>query len=158
MRLAFKKRTSSQQGFALVTALMACALLFALAMLILQLSTGDLQVSARNVGDKKAVIAAEVGLQRVLSVFDPANLPSATNVAVDAANDPNSVYSYTAPTPPTSGPASVPLTGFSIGGGQSWGQTRYETTVTGQNTRFNTSVQVDVGLGYGPVEISTMSR
>jgi Tfp pilus assembly protein PilX len=49
-----RKRPSSEQGFALVTALMACAILFALAMLVLNLSTSDLKVSARNVGDKKA--------------------------------------------------------------------------------------------------------
>lgn len=158
MRLAHRKRPSSEKGFALVTALMACAILFALAMLIIQLSTGDLKVSARSVGDKKASIAAEAGVQKVLSSFDPENRPSATTVAVDATNAPGSVYSFSAPAPPTSGPAFAPMTGYSIGGGQSWGQTRYGTTITGRNTRYDASVQVDVGIGYGPVEISTMSR
>lgn len=161
MRLANRKRPSSEQGFALVTALMACVILFALAMLILQLSTGDLQVSARNLGDKKASIAAEAGLQQVLTSYNPESPPSATNAPVDATNDPTSVYSFAAPTPPPSDsgrPASTPLTGYSIGGGQSWGQTRLETTITGQNTRYGASVQVSVGIGYGPVEISTMSR
>lgn len=139
-----------------MTALMACALLFALAMLILQLSTGDLQVSAKNVGDKKAAIAAEAGVQQVLTSFDPENPPSATNAPVDAANDPSSVYSFATPAPPTSGPAFAPLAGYSMGGGKSWGQTRYGTTITGQNTRYGANVQVDVGIGYGPVEISTM--
>jgi hypothetical protein len=46
--------------------------------------------------------------------------------------------------------------GYSIGGGKFWGQTRFETTITGQNTRYETQVQVRVGIGYGPVEISTM--
>jgi hypothetical protein len=157
-----KTRLSSEKGFALVTAIMACAILFALAMLILQLSTGDLRVSSRSVGDKKASIAAETGVQRVLTGFDPVTLPSElTPVPVDSANDPSSVYSFAAPAPPSkeSGiPAFAPLTGYSIGGGQSWGQTRYGTTITGQNTGYSTRVQVDVGIGYGPVEISTMSR
>jgi len=30
--------------------------------------------------------------------------------------------------------------------------------VTGRNTAYNTSVTIDVEVGYGPVEISTMSR
>ena len=157
MRLVHRK-PPSEKGFALVTALMACAILFALAMLILKLSTGDLQVSARNVGDKKASIAAEAGVQQVLTSFDLDNPTSATNVVVDADNAPGSVYSFTTPTAPTSGSAFAPLTGYSIGGGQSWGQVRMGTTITGQNTRYGTSVQVNVGLGYGPVEISTMSR
>jgi hypothetical protein len=156
-----KTRLSSEKGFALVTAIMACAILFALAMLILQLSTGDLRVSSRSVGDKKASIAAETGVQRVLTGFDPENPQPAVNVAVDTANDPSSIYSFAAPAPPSkdSGiPSFATLAGYSIGGGQSWGQTRYGTTITGQNTVYATSVQVDVGIGYGPVEISTMSR
>jgi len=164
MQSASRKRPSPEEGekgFALVTALMACALLFALAMLIIQLSTGDLQVSAGSIGDKKATIAAETGVQEVLTRFDPANPPSATNIPVDAVNAPGSVYSYSAPTPPPANsgrPAFAAMRGYSIGGGQSWGQTCYETTITGtaQNARY--SMQVDVGIGYGPVEISTMSR
>jgi hypothetical protein len=161
MGLINQTRLSSEKGFALVTAIMACAILFALAMLILQLSTGDQRVSSRSVGDKKASIAAETGVQRVLAGFDPESPPSAANVPVDSANDASSVYSFAAPAPPSkeSGiPAFSPLTGYSIGGGQSWGQTRYGTTITGRNTSYSTSVQLDVGIGYGPVEISTMSR
>jgi hypothetical protein len=45
-----------------------------------------------------------------------------------------------------------------MGGAQKWGQSRYSATVTGKNTAFNTSVTVDVEFGYGPIEISTMSR
>lgn len=160
MQLPHRTRLSSEKGFALFTAIMACGILFALAMLILQLSTGDLRVSARSVGDKKASLAAEAGVQRVLASYDPEIPPSAANTPVDDANAPGSVYSFDAPTPPTSGPTSAPMMGYSIGGGQSWGQTRYRTTITGRNTRYipPTSVQVDIGIGYGPVEISTMSR
>lgn len=153
-----RKISSSDQGFALVTALMACVILFALAMLILNLSTGDLKVSSKNVGEKKAAIAAEAGIQQVLTSFDPASPPSATNVPVDNVNAPGSVYSFTAPTLPTSGPAFSPMKGYSIGGGQQWGQRRYVGSVTGQNTSYNSQVTIDVGMGYGPIEISTMSR
>jgi Tfp pilus assembly protein PilX len=160
MRSTNRKKLSSEKGFALFTALMACGILFALAMLILQLSTGDLRVSARSVGDKKASLAAEAGVQRVLASYDPENPPSASNTPVDAANAPGSVYTFAPPAAPTSGPTFAPMTGYAIGGGQSWGQTRYGTTITGRNTSYipPTSVQVDVGIGYGPVEISTMSR
>ena len=139
-----RKRPSSEQGFALVTALMACAILFALAMLVLTLSTGDLKVSARNVGDKKASIAAEAGIQQVLTIFDPENLPSATTVPVDAVRAPGSVYSFSTPVhlPNDSGPCPV---GYDC---SIWAQKRYRATITGQNTRYNTKVEVDVGIGY----------
>jgi Tfp pilus assembly protein PilX len=152
MRSTHRKKPSSEKGFALVTALMACAILFALAMLIIQLSTGDLRVSAKSVGDKKASIAAEAGIQQVLnSSVHPRDLPRAENVAVDADNAPGSDYSYATPTPPSrqSGRAAfAPLTGYSIGGNKSWGQARLETRITGRNTRYGASVQVDLGIGY----------
>ncbi len=160
MRSANKKQLSSEKGFALVTAILACVILFALAMLVIQLSTGDLRVSARTVGDKKAMMAAESGIHRMMQNFDPQNLAAsaAANVQVDATNDPNSVYTIGTPGNPSSGPTFLPLAGYSIGGGQSWGQRRYVVTVTGQNTSYNTRVDIATGVGYGPIEISTMSR
>jgi hypothetical protein len=130
-------------------------------MLILQLSTGDLKVSARNVGDKKAAIAAEAGVHRLMQNFDPENMAAAqvTNAQVDPlAADPKSRYTISSVGLPTSGPAVLPLKGYSIGGGQQWGQRRYVGSVTGVNTGYNSSVTIGVGMGYGPIEITTMSR
>jgi Tfp pilus assembly protein PilX len=160
MRLANRKRPSSERGFALVTALMACAILFALAMLIIQLSIGDLQVSSKNVGDKKAAIAAEAGVHRLMRNFDPENMAAAqVNAAqVNAAADPNSRYTIGSVGRPASGPDALPLKGYSIGGGQQWGQRRYMGSVTGVNENYKSAVTIDVGIGYGPIEITTMSR
>jgi Tfp pilus assembly protein PilX len=173
MRLHNKQRRSAERGFALVTALIACVILFALAMLVIQLSTGDLRVSAKSVGDKKAASAAETGIHRAMQNFNPQNLADAAITAttlnainingvyylqVDATNDPNSVYTISIPTLPASGPAFVPLTGYSIGGGQSWGQRRYVVNVEGRNTAYGTQVDLQAGIGFGPIEISTMSR
>jgi Tfp pilus assembly protein PilX len=160
MRLINKTRLSSEKGFALITAIMACAILFALAMLILQLSTSDLQVSSKNVGDKKASGAAETGIHRMVQSFNPQNLAASavTSVQVDPANDPASVYTISTPTLPTFGPAFLPMTGYAIGGGQSWGQRRYAVNVMGRNTSYNTQVTINTGVGFGPIETSTMSR
>jgi len=173
MRLRNKKKRTGERGFALVTALIACLILFALAMLIIHLSTGDLRVSSKSVGDKKAMSATETGIHRMMQTFDPQNLantaiisttPNAINISgvyylqVDATNDPNSVYTIAAPTLPASGPAFLPMTGYSIGGGQSWGQRRYQVAVGGRNSTYGTKVDIQTGIGYGPIEISTMSR
>jgi hypothetical protein len=157
-----KKRASSEKGFALATALMACAILFALAILIIQLSTGDLRVSSETVGDKKASSAAETGIHRLMMNFDPANTAAAgaTNVQVDAAADPKSRYSISNVRSPGAGegPSTMPLSGYAIGGGQQWGQTVFLARVKGENTAYKSSVEIDVGMGFGPIEISTMSR
>jgi len=151
---------ASEKGFALVAAILACVILFALAMLVIHLSTQDIRSSAKNVGDKKASAAAETGIHQMMNNFDPQNLGGSaqTNVQVDSTNDPNSRYTIGTPTRPTTGPAFLPMTGYSIGGGQSWGQSRYIVDVTGRNTAYDTTVTIGTGFGYGPIEISTMSR
>ena len=137
---------------------MACVILFALAILIINLSTSDLRVSSKSVGQKKALSAAETGIHRMIQNFNPQNLAASTstNVQVDATNDPASVYTIGQPGPPTSGPLFLPMTGYSIGGGQTWGQRRYVVNVDGRNTAYDTKVTIQTGVGYGPVEISTM--
>lgn len=150
----------SRSGFALVTAILAIMILLALGYLAISVTTGDLKITSRVVGEKKALSAAETGIHRLIQNFDPANMAGtlASNVQVDAAADSASRYSVTSVGVPASGPSSLPLKGYSIGGGQQWGQRRYSGSVTGVNTNYGSSVQIDVGMGYGPIEITTMSR
>lgn len=150
----------SERGFALIAALLANLILLAVGIVAINLSTQDIRISMKMVGEKKAMAAAESGIHALTQNFDPANLTGSalTNVQVDATNDPNSRYTVAAPTPPTTGPTVLPMAGYSIGGGQMWGQERFDTTVTGTNTAYNATVQIDIGLGFGPIEITTMYR
>ena len=149
-----------RQGFALVTAILAIMILMALGFLALSVTTGDLKITARVVGEKKALSAAEAGIHRLMQNFDPVNLTGAqaTSVQVNAAADPKSRYTISSVGRPASGPDALPLRGYSIGGGQQWGQRRYVGSVTGVNENYKSSVTIDVGMGYGPIEITTMSR
>ncbi|HOG17836.1 MAG: hypothetical protein A4E73_03710 [Syntrophaceae bacterium PtaU1.Bin231] len=149
-----------EKGFALVTAILAIMILMALGIMAVTMTTGDLKISTRVVGEKKAMSAAETGIHRLMQNFDPANMAGAevTNVQVDSATDPASRYTISSVGRPATGPEMLPLSGYSIGGGQQWGQRRYVATVTGVNTNYNSSVQIDTGMGYGPIEISTMLR
>ena len=149
-----------RKGFALVTAILAIMILMALGFLAISVTTGDLKITARVVGEKKAMIAAETGIHRLMQNFDPVNMAGAevTDAPVNAAADPKSLYTISSVGLPASGPAVLPLKGYSIGGGQQWGQRRYVCSVTGVNENYNSSVTIDVGMGYGPIEISTMSR
>ena len=152
-----------EKGFALVAALLAIWILTSVVMLVFALSTQDIRISSRLVGEKKAFSATEAGVHLFMQSFDPTNLSASvvSNVQVDATNDAESRYSVMQPPSgcrPISGPATLPLPGYAIGGGQQWGQDRYNVRVTGTNTRYSTFVSVDIGAGYGPVEITTAYR
>lgn len=160
MRLS-RKRTfvgQSQKGIALVTAILACAILLALGLLVFELSTGDVRVSARAVADKKALSAAESGIHLLMQNFDPSNRSGISLQQVDPDTDPTTVFSYGPQVTPPTGPPFLPMAGYSIGGGQSWGQQRYEVMVVGESPHYNARVQIETGIGYGPVDISTISR
>lgn len=146
-------------GFAMIVALLANLVLLAFCFLSVWVATKDIRISSRMYGEKMALDAAESGIHKLIANFDPSNLAASAcaNVQVDPLNG-NSSYSATQPARPTTGPSSLPLPGYSIGGGQQWGQTRYVTTVTGTNTKYNSSVEIEVSIGYGPIEITTMSR
>jgi hypothetical protein len=156
-----KIKSQKKNGFALIAALMAIWILTAVGILVFTISTQDIRISGRLVGEKKAFSAAEAGVHRLSQTLDPANLSASavSNQVVDSTNDPASLYTIGTPTlPPPSRPSSLPLPGYAIGGGQQWGQELFEARVTGTNTRYNSMVQVDTGLGYGPIEIATVYR
>jgi hypothetical protein len=133
------------QGFALVTAILAMMILMALGFLAISVTTGDLKITPRVVGEKKALIAAETGIHRLMQNFDAA--------------DPNSRYTISSiSSPPRVGPAKRDRVGFAIGGGQNWGQKCFDGSVTGVNTNYNSSVTIDVGIGYLSPGGDTMSR
>jgi hypothetical protein len=150
----------SQNGFAMVAALLSIMVLTAVGLLVFAVSTQDVRISSRVVGEEKAFSAAEAGIHRFVQSFDPANLSASavSNVQVDPANDPDSRYFIGLPARPTSGPAAVPLPGYAIGGGQQWGQERFNVGITGTNTKYNSLAQLSIGAGFGPVEISTAYR
>jgi Tfp pilus assembly protein PilX len=147
------KRRTDDRGFALVAALLANLILLAVGIIAINLSTGDIRISMKTVGDKKAVNAAESGLHWLTVNFNPANIPAliTTDNQVDAATDPNSRYRIENIWSATTGPAQIPLPGFS----QTWGLARYDARITGTNTAYNTTASIDVGLGFGPVPMGT---
>lgn len=156
-------RLKRQRGFALVAALIASVIMLALGIMVIQLSTQDLRTGSATVGEKKALSAADTGINQLLRVFDPQDVGglsgfAKTDIVVDAANAPGDSYTIGVPALPTSGPAYLSISGYSIGGGQSWGQKRFDVNVTGKNVPYKTEVKIAVGVGYGPIEISTMSR
>lgn len=143
-----------------MAAVLVIFILNALGMLVFSLSTQDIRISSRMVGEKKAFSSAEAGIHWMTQNFDPDNLAGipADNIVVDLSNDPDSYFAVTSLGRPTQGPEILPLPGYSSGGGQQWGQNRYQASVTGANSRYKSRVQMDASLGFGPVELTTTYR
>jgi Tfp pilus assembly protein PilX len=151
-----------EAGFALIAALLTVWILTAVGILVFTMTTQDVRISSRMVGEKKAFFATEAGIHDLTRGFDPLNLTDSSkydkDFFVNTGLDPHTRYRIGPPAVPTSGPSAVPLIGYSAGGQQQWGSTRFVTTVTGSSTSYNSTVQVGVGVGYGPVEITTAYR
>ena len=149
-------------GFALIAALLTIWILTAVGVLVFTVTTQDVRISSRMVGEKKAFFATEAGVHSLVQRFDPLQLTDPQkykkDFRVDEGGDPYSWYQIGDPGVPTRGPAAIPLSGYTVGGGQQWGATRYVATVTGRNDRYRSMVQVDTGIGFGPVEITTAYR
>jgi len=153
-------RSRSENGFALIATLLSLLILIAMGILVFTVSTKDIRVSTRTIGEKKAFAAMEAAVHRLNLNFDPNNLPgvAVSNVPVNSAVDPDSKYTIGTPSLPGAGPMTLPLAGYAIGGGQQWNQARYIATVTGANTRYASQVSADTSIGYGPLEATTTYR
>lgn len=152
-------RDRSPEGFAMLAALLANLILLAFCVLSVWVATKDIRISSRMVGEKLALSAAESGIHHLMANFNPEDLPAsaAVNVQIDPL-DSHLLYNASVPGRPTTGPIMIPLPGYSIGGGQQWGQTRYNTTVTGSHDLYKSTVEIEVGIGYGPIEMTSMYR
>ena len=151
----------SPNGFALITSMMVVMIITALGLLAFTVTTRDMRMSSVRVGEKKAFSAAESGINWLAQNFNPDNVVSlqGSGAQVDPTNDPQSLYNVNTLSRPTLGPESLPLPGYSmVIGTQPWGQNLYFTAVSGANTRYNSNVQVEATLGFGPVELMTTYR
>jgi len=149
-------KIGNEGGFALIAAVLANLILLAVGIIALNLSTQDLRICMKVVGDKKAMSAAEAATHWLMVNFDPAN-PGAVAKAkrplteLAAGLDSRGRITITQPVPSTAGPVQISgPAGYDMGSTQ-WVLLRYDTTVTGRNEDHRTSVTIDVGLGYGPV-------
>ena len=149
----FKRlHVTSGTGFSLVIAILAILILTALGYLVVMMSTQDTRVSARVVGEKKAMAAAETGVHQLLANFNPADTASwnctSRPYACGSTSDTTSTYTISEPRQPLPGsgiPASLPRPGFSLGVG-GVDQMRMA-TVEGTSTKYNSTVNVQVGIG-----------
>jgi Tfp pilus assembly protein PilX len=169
MAIMENKILNNEKGFALIAAILACVILFAIGMLVIQMSTSDLRTSAGTVGERKALAATESGIHKLVQDFSPnsATWTATNNYTTNCSSssptyiwqvisegiDANTQFAVCAPTLSSQPPVAMP--GYAFG---EWAMMRYDGRVVGKNTTYNSSISVDVGIGYGPIPIGTDSR
>jgi Tfp pilus assembly protein PilV len=161
-----KMNLSNEKGFALIAAIIACLILLAVGMLVINMTAGDLRSSSATVGNKKALAATESGIHRLIQDFNPpAALPYATtdcatnptnpsynwqaiSSGASAGIDSNTQFAVCAPTASDLPPLSI--AGSAI---DEWAMMRYSGSLVGKNTSYNSLTKVDIGIGFGPVSM-----
>lgn len=140
----------NQKGFLLVSALMILLLLVAVSTVVFLVSTKDVRISGRIQGEKSAYTAAEGGVQQLLrcananlGFFDACNMAMSQQLT---ASSPYTHYRIESPALTETWVASVPKQVSISGKGTSVVGYPSNKTITGTDTRFNTTVIVDVGV------------
>lgn len=136
----------SEGGFVLILALIGIMILIAVGYFALTVSTSDLRIAARLVGERKAFSAAEAGVHALVSSYTgtPADI-TAGWMPVDSAGDPFSFYRVTVSTE-VAGLSNACTGAFSIEGGVSWHCKNYLSNVEGKNDRYASTVTIAVGV------------
>jgi len=161
MILLKKSKMHDDRGFAFIAALLAMLIMVSLGVLIFTLTTRDVRVTVKLMGEKKAFSGAEHGIHWLLQQYVPGTVLANPAVAcpgnagyfqVSSAADPTTCFSFAQPVQPTSGGSSmIPLSGYSNTGASTFGLAPAASGVTGFNTAYMSKLSIDVGLGYGPV-------
>lgn len=142
-----KRVKNSESGFVLIAALMGIIILLAVGFLALTITTGDMKIASRVVGERKAFSAAETGVHELCRNFNPMNPATASYVFFDTANDPTVRYSYDPPIRNSSMP-SIARPGFDLT--RSYTSSVFDTVVTGEDTAYDSKAEIAVGTATAP--------
>jgi len=148
-------RGRSEGGFVLIAALLAVMIIIAVGFFILTTTTQDIRISSRLIGERKALSAAETGMQMFCLNF-ATDMSAVSNQSVDSTNDPYATYSYTVPSRDKN-VSDIPAVGSDMKSG-SWSYAVYDSDITGKETTYSSSVTIEVGVTYGPVSPDTVYR
>ena len=142
-----KVKKNSENGFVLIAALMGIIILLAVGFLALTITTGDMKIASRLVGERKAFSAAEAGIHELCRNFNSMAPAAASNVYFDAANDPTVKYSYALPAINGNMP-SIPSPGYMLSSG--YKSSVFDTIVTGEDTAYGSKTDIAVGTETDP--------
>mgnify|MGYP000322704544 CR=1 FL=1 len=136
---------NSEGGFVLIAAIMGIMILLAVGFLALTISSSDIRIASRLIGERKAFSAAESGVQDFMASFTPGD-GEKTWTDVDSTNDPGVQFRINEPTRDETVP-DLPAAGF----GTEMSYAVYDATVTGRDNTYNSRAEIRVGAKYGPI-------
>jgi len=119
----------SEGGFGSNPGLDRIMILIAVGYFALTISTSDLRVASRLIGERKAFSAAEAGVHALCSSYHGTSADNISNVRLMPQTDPFSFYDVTGSTE-VAGLSNACTGAFSIEGGLSWHCKNYMSTVT----------------------------
>jgi hypothetical protein len=152
----FKSGHKSEEGFVLVIALFAMMVLIAVGAYALNMTTNDLSISVKMVGERRAFAASESCWNIFAATYDPSTYDPNDTVAIDTpaidATDTKLTCSTKRQTTP-----SIPVTvsGYEASGGTTWVYLTWQLTVDGYDSSYGGHQQSQSGVAYGPVMAST---
>lgn len=146
----FRKNLRSQDGFVLIAAVMAVMILIAVGFFALTVSTQDMRVSTRLVGERKAFSAAESGLNEVCRTLNPNSATAIVAQKVDPTNDPKTEFDATAPIRDEN-IAEMWFPGFEPGNKSAV----FRTEITGRDTSYGSEARLSVGIASTPAPTGT---
>ena len=165
MRRTEMIRKDKKSGFALLAAVLVTFVLMAAGILVFTLTTRDHRISSKLLSGRQALSTAESGVHNLMTTFDPAQ-PSASLTTDREVTGEMGRYTFTISQPVDSsghtkpiasgyGPDVRPIPGDEVNqSGQAFFIVRYSFDVTGSDAVTGSSVQLNVGVGYGPVQIN----
>jgi hypothetical protein len=147
-RKIINEKRKSEKGSVLIVALMATLILIAVGFFALTVTTQDVRIAGRVVGERRALSAAESGAHAVLMQLNPAALAQQNvPVQIDPASDPAITYSYTQPIRNSTMPT-ISMPGFDLS--KAYVGAVFDTTVTGQDNNYGTTARIAMGSAYAP--------
>ncbi len=148
----FKKCLTSQDGFALLAAIMAVMIMVAVGFFALTMTSQDIRISSRLIGERKAFSAAEAGVNEVCRTLNPQSLTAISGRKIDATRDPSAEFDASIPIRDTAHPTLI-IPGSDLS--KAYAGAIFRTTVTGRDTTYNTEAGIDVGVAYAPSPADT---
>jgi Tfp pilus assembly protein PilX len=136
---------NSEGGFVLIAAIMGIMILLAVGFLALTISSSDIRIASRLIGERKAFSAAESGVQDFMASFSPGDLEKNWTY-VDSVNDPGVQFRINEPTRDATVP-DLPAAGFDT----EMSYAVYGTTVIGRDNTYKSQAEIGVGAKYGPI-------
>jgi Tfp pilus assembly protein PilX len=136
----------SETGFVLIVALMATLIMIAVGFFALTVTTQDVRIAGRVIGERRALSAAESGVHAVLMQLNPAT-PVSYTAQIDPAGDPGISYTTSVPQRNNAMPT-ISMPGFDLS--RAYVGSVFDTVVTGLDNNYGTTARIAIGSAYAP--------